>query len=94
MIFCTLLMYQNHHLIANNFNQTGQRCTMYIMLSYKYFTVVYYRLLAVIKCILTIVSYISPACYGSHLSVYQSLTICWQANRLNVFYTQTCACVN
>lgn len=44
---------------------------------------------AVTKCRLTIVSYVSPAGYCSHLSVNQSLTVCWQANRLDVLYTQT-----
>ena len=41
------------------------------------------------SCRLTVVPNVSPARHGSHLSVYQSLTVCWQANRLDVFYTQT-----
>lgn len=40
---------------------------------------------------LTIVANISPARHCSHLPVYQSLTVCWQTNRLDVLYTQKCS---
>lgn len=38
---------------------------------------------------LTVVADISPACHRSHLAVYQSLTQRWQADGLDVFYTNT-----
>lgn len=46
---------------------------------------------AVLRCKLTIVANISPACHCSHLPVYQSLTVRWQTNRLDVLYPQECS---
>lgn len=38
---------------------------------------------------LTVVADVSPACHCSNLAVYQSLTQRWQADGLDVFYTDT-----